>query len=87
MFKKYLDDVLAYGFAYGSSGKALQGKAFSLAVSLGSPLEKYTEIGLSIEAILTPFKATIAFIGGTYTGHFATFGAFTLSDQDLATRC
>lgn len=91
LFKKYLDDVLAYGFAYGSKGKALHGKEFSLAVSLGAPIENYTKASasalLTIEDILAPLKATILFVGGKYTGHFATFGAFTLSDQDLARRC
>ncbi|BCZ18696.1 general stress protein 14 [Helicobacter sp. NHP19-012] len=91
LFKKYLDDVLAYGFAYGSNGKALHSKEFSLAVSLGSPIENYTKGGsqtlLTIEDILAPLKATTLFVGGTYTGHFATFGALNLSDQDLAIHC
>ncbi len=91
LFKKYLDDVLAYGFAHGSSGKALQDKEFSLAVSFGSPVENYTKGSskglLTIEDILSPLKATILFIGGKYAGHFATFGALNLSDQDLAIHC
>ncbi|WP_394997699.1 NAD(P)H-dependent oxidoreductase [uncultured Helicobacter sp.] len=85
--KKYLDEVFAYGFAYGSSGTALQDKKFALAVSFGDHKESFesnSRIGFSVESILTPFQATFRFIGGTYVGHFTTFEAMPIEDGGIS---
>ena len=35
LLKKWLDDVLTYGFAYGSTGESLRGKDLQVIVSVG----------------------------------------------------
>ena len=41
IMRKWFEDVLLLGFAYGSTGKALEGKKFIVSFTLGAPEEKY----------------------------------------------
>lgn len=41
LLKKWLDDVLEYGFAYGSGGEKLKGKEMQIVVSVGGPESSY----------------------------------------------
>ncbi|MDO5104192.1 MAG: NAD(P)H-dependent oxidoreductase, partial [Lautropia sp.] len=57
LMKQWLDQVLTYGWAYGSQGKALTDKTVSLAVSLGTPAEDYRpggRIGHDLAEVLRP---------------------------------
>ena len=38
LLKQWFDDVLTYGWAYGSSGRAFAGRKTGIAVSLGAPV-------------------------------------------------
>ena len=44
--RKWFEDVLEHGFAYGSKGKALQGKKLIVSITTGSPVEEYREGGI-----------------------------------------
>ena len=55
LLKQWLDEVLTYGWAYGSTGDKLKNKKFMLAVSAGVKEKVYSEYGeykLSLEQIL-----------------------------------
>ena len=41
LMRKWFEDVLEHGFAYGSKGKALQGKKLIVSITTGSPVEVY----------------------------------------------
>ena len=41
IMRKWFEDVLLHGFAYGSTGKALDGKKILVSFTLGAPEEKY----------------------------------------------
>ena len=41
IMRKWFEDVLTHGFAYGSSGKALEGKKLLVSLTLGAPTEMY----------------------------------------------
>ena len=43
LLKKWIEDVLEYGFAYGSSGTALHGKKLLLSFTAGSGVDVYHE--------------------------------------------
>ena len=45
LLKKWFDDVLAYGWAYGSIGDKLNGKRVGLAMSIGDKKENYQPEG------------------------------------------
>ncbi|MCU5745340.1 NAD(P)H-dependent oxidoreductase [Staphylococcus sp. SQ8-PEA] len=86
LMKKYFDDVLAYGWAYGSNGHALKGKTFAAAISVGATEEQYHSeswLGFSLETLLSPFIATAKFVGANYNGYHALFGALNPTQEDL----
>ncbi|GMB91722.1 NAD(P)H-dependent oxidoreductase [Helicobacter ailurogastricus] len=82
LLKQYFDDVLTYGFAYGSKGKALADKTFALAISLGAR-EGDFQGKFSLESVLTPFRAISHFIGTKYAAPFLTYDTGNLSDTAL----
>ena len=46
LLRKWFEDVLEHGFAYGSKGKALQGKKLIISFTTGSPVDAYKEGGM-----------------------------------------
>lgn len=90
LLKQYLDDVLTYGWAYGSNGTALRGKDLLIAVSSGADAGKYThegEVGFTMDELLRPFYATSNLIRTNYLAPFIAAGAMSISTQDLAAQC
>lgn len=66
LLKKWLDDVFAYNFAYGSQGDKLKGKHFILSVTIGGPEESYSPVGYNhfeIMQLLRPLQQT-AYLSG-----------------------
>ena len=46
LMRQWFESVLEHGFAYGSKGKALEGKKLILSITTGSPAEAYKEGGI-----------------------------------------
>lgn len=62
ILKKYLDDVLVWGFAFGTGGDKLKGKHFMQSITLGGSKESYTPLGYNrfkVEELLKPMEQTI----------------------------
>jgi len=60
LLKKWQDEVLMDGFAYGKRGKVLAGKEFGLVMSIGVKEEEYQpggREGFSIDELTKPFQA------------------------------
>ncbi|MGF6146937.1 General stress protein 14 [Kingella potus] len=73
LLKQWFDDVLTYGWAYGSQGKALQDKTVALAVSLGAPAADYRaegKIGCPLTEVLRPFELTMRYCNADYRPPF-----------------
>ena len=51
IMRKWFEDVLSYGFAYGSSGKALAGKKLLVSFTMGAAKELYNRNGLEHFAV------------------------------------
>ncbi|KXF82060.1 NAD(P)H-dependent oxidoreductase [Enterovibrio coralii] len=61
LLKKWIDDVLAYNFAYGSQGDKLKGKDMVLSFTIGGPKESYDPQGFNhfpIEELMKPLQQT-----------------------------
>ena len=89
LLKQWLDDVLLYGWAYGSTGKALAGKELLVAVSTGGPGEAYSHessYGYTLTELLRPLQATANMVQMTYLAPFTTTGILTITDEALAQR-
>lgn len=84
LLKKWLDEVLTPGFAYGENGDNFKNRKIGIAVTIGNHEEAYTLNGMcncTLENILLPFEATVKFIGGIYGGYNAIYGIeYDLSD-------
>lgn len=78
LFKKWLDEVLTYGWAYGSkSGYKVSGKKIALAISLGVDEHEYrpSEVYKYTLAELTrPFELTFEYVKAVYKPLFAYYG-------------
>ncbi len=77
LLKKWLDDVLTHGWAYGSQGHKLKNKKFSLALSIGDKKENYQSSGpisFTVDELIAPFKASLTHVGAQYLPYFAIFG-------------
>lgn len=82
ILKKWLDDVFAYGFAYGSTGDKLQGKTLLLSFTIGGPDDAYRALGynhFSIEQLLRPMEQTAYLAGMDYRTVF-THGMVYIPD-------
>lgn len=60
LLKKWLDDVLTYGFAYGSTGNKLLGKDMQIITSVGGQEKYYSgfDIYSTLYDLLRPFQLT-----------------------------
>lgn len=78
LFKKWLDEVLLHGWAYGrESGYKLAGKKISMAISLGADEADYQESGVyhyPLEELLRPFELSFNFVKADYQPAFAYYG-------------
>eukprot|EP00768_Dysnectes_brevis_P008469 gnl/Dysnectes_brevis/768_a846_7854.p1 GENE.gnl/Dysnectes_brevis/768_a846_7854~~gnl/Dysnectes_brevis/768_a846_7854.p1 ORF type:complete len:176 (+),score=42.24 gnl/Dysnectes_brevis/768_a846_7854:47-574(+) len=89
--KQYLDLVFTYGFAYGSKGKALQGKKLRVCVTTGGPSVAYSvhdpeNSKFTIKDLLSPFFATAGMVGMEMLPMFVVHGAHGISDEELDKR-
>lgn len=87
LLKQWFDDVLAYGWAYGTGGDALQGKEILLAASFGAGADDYTADGrfhTTIPEILKPLEAIQYHTGLQFLEPFTITGTLNLTDEALA---
>lgn len=79
LFKKWLDEVLTYGWAYGSgSPYKLAGKKIMLGITAGIDKEDYSSSGrykYTLEQLTAPFELTFAYVKADYKSFFAFYGA------------
>lgn len=86
LLKKWQDEVLTHGWAYGSNGNKLHNKQLILAVTTGSAKERYQAGGrnnYSMSELLKPFQATSNLIGTKFLPAFILNGAYTAIDEEI----
>lgn len=78
LLKKWFDDVLLYGWAYGSkSGYKVGGKKISLAITAGIDEEGYSSSGkykYTMKELTTPFELTFDYVKADYKEPFVFYG-------------
>ncbi|MCP1302039.1 NAD(P)H-dependent oxidoreductase [Chryseobacterium sp. S0630] len=78
LLKQWLDEVILYGWAYGStSGFKLAGKKMSLAVTAGIDEEAYTASGVykyTMNELFRPYELTFDYIKADYKEPFVYYG-------------
>lgn len=95
LLRTWMDEVYAFGWAYGGEralpgepGRKLAGKRFACAVSAGDIEANYgpgNSVGFTMEQVLTPFAATANYVGASCVmPPFAIYGAeVNLTDERL----
>ena len=77
-FKKWLDEVLLHGWAYGSkSGYKVSGKKITLAISLGADEHEFAPSEIykySLEELTRPFELSFEYVKADYRPIFAYHG-------------
>ena len=78
MLKQWLDEVLIYGWAFGSAGEyKLRDKKIALAISTGIDEEGYQPMGkykYTMKQLLAPFELTFNYIMADYRPAFIWYG-------------
>lgn len=79
LLKQWQDSVLEHGWAYGSDGRALEGKVLFNAVSTGGGLDAYRPEGFhgtTLLELLAPIRQTARLCRMRYLPPFVSDGAF-----------
>ncbi|OOP65005.1 oxidoreductase [Arthrobacter sp. SRS-W-1-2016] len=87
VLKEWMDQVLTYGFAYGSGGDALHGKRLRLAISTGGPESSYAPSGnnrFTMAELLRPMEATAHLCGLELEEPLVLHSAARVTDEELA---
>jgi glutathione-regulated potassium-efflux system ancillary protein KefF len=86
LMKLWVDEVLAFGWAYGHEGTALQGKDLWLVASTGGPDDSYQPTSYNryhFEAFLPPYEQTATLCGMRFLPPMVLHGAHRVSEADL----
>lgn len=87
LVKEWLDLVLQHGWAYGHEGKALHGKGWMQAVTVGGRQAAYSPAGshrYTVDELLRPFEATAALCGMRWLDPFVLHATHVADDAALA---
>ncbi|MGP7816499.1 NAD(P)H-dependent oxidoreductase [Niallia sp. 01092] len=86
LLKKWLDDILTFGWAYGTGGDKLKGKEFVLAISVGGAQKSYQAGGYNnytISELTRPLQQTANLIGMEFLSSFVLYKAVVASEQEI----
>ncbi|MBO7743391.1 NAD(P)H-dependent oxidoreductase [Paenibacillus sp. MWE-103] len=87
LLKKWFDEVLLYGWAYGSDASKTAGKEIGVAISTYGTEASYQSTGFNrftLQELLRPVEALAHFISADYLPHFALSDTSNLTDERLA---
>ncbi|MFC5468972.1 NAD(P)H-dependent oxidoreductase [Cohnella suwonensis] len=87
LLKKWFDDVLAYGWAFGPGGDHLKGKEFIVATTAGGTENAYRAGGenlYTVSELLRPIQRTLTKCDVVYLPSFVTYNANAGSDAYIA---
>lgn len=87
LMKLWLDEVFAFGWAYGPGGQALQGTDLWLVTSTGGPESSYRSDGYNrffFDAFLPPYDQTAALTGMRFLPPLALHGAHRVADDEIS---
>lgn len=85
--KLWLDEVLAYGWAYGTGGDALRGKDLWLVATTGGPEDSYHPESYNryfFDAFLPPYEQTAALCGMRFLPPLVLHGAHSSPEATVA---
>ena len=87
LMKLWVDEVLAFGWAYGPGGTAARGKDLWLVATTGGPEDSYRPDNYNryfFDAFLPPFEQTAALCGMRFLPPLLLHGAHRATDVEIA---
>jgi glutathione-regulated potassium-efflux system ancillary protein KefG len=87
LLKEWEDQVLTYGFAYGSTGDKLKGKKLLVSITTGGPADAYNSEGynhFTIAEFLRPLEQTTNLCGMEFLPYISISGAMGLTPEVIA---
>jgi glutathione-regulated potassium-efflux system ancillary protein KefF len=87
LLKLWVDDVLAFGWAYGPEGNALRGKDLWLAATTGGPEDSYRPDSYNryfFDAFMPPYEQTAALCGMRFLPPLILHGAHKAAEAEIA---
>lgn len=87
LLKLWVDEVFAFGWAYGPGGRALAGKDLWLVASTGGAENSYRPQGTNrhfFDAFLPPYEQTAALAGMRFLPPLLLHGAHRVGEAELA---
>ena len=87
LMKLWLDEVLAFGWAYGPDGNAMRGRDLWLVTSTGGPQDSYHPTGYNrydFDAFMPPYEQTATLVGMRFLPPLVLHGAHRASDAEIA---
>ena len=88
LMKLWIDEVFQYGWAFGSSGRALEGKMLVCASSQGGSAHDFTVEGdylYTVDEFFRPFEITAKFCKMNFGMPFLIYDTSNVTDQELET--
>lgn len=79
--KRWMDNVLHYGFAFGTGGDKLHGKKFVHSLTAGGAPEVYQNADFA-SALTLPIKCLAMYCGMDYVGAFPIYGQSAMSNPN-----
>lgn len=85
LLKEWEDRVLAFGWAYGPGGKALEGRRITVATTAGGPESEYVTDGggAMMDEVLSPYRMMARYTHAVWRRPFVVFESMDLSDKAL----
>jgi glutathione-regulated potassium-efflux system ancillary protein KefF len=86
LMKLWLDEVFAFGWAYGPGGQALRGKDLWPVLSTGGPQDSYRPDGYNryfFDAFLPPYEQSAALVGMRMLPPLLLHGAHRAPDDEV----
>jgi glutathione-regulated potassium-efflux system ancillary protein KefF len=87
LMKLWVDEVLAFGWAYGPGGDALRGKDLWLVATTGGPEDSYRPDSYNryfFDAFLPPYEQTAALCGMRFLPPLLLHGAHKVEEAEVA---
>ena len=85
IMRKWFEDVLLHGFAYGTTGKALEGKKFIVSFTTGAPRDKYKHgefQNFEIDEFMPQFHQLSNLCSMEWSGYVCSGGYVFTTEQD-----
>ena len=85
LLSKWVEDVFAHGFAYGTNAYKLEGKKMIVSMTMGGAADEYKG-KFDLDRLIRPFEATALFVKMKFGGYAYTLDIpFTIKDTpDIA---